>query len=231
MPSRRPLGLDDPVRVRRILDRGEGDLRASGRSSQHHAPSRTFRPIPGEASHLLGTIGQELDKSKVLSALDPNKEYLPRNKLKEIITPERVRAIVGEPYFKDYKDKDRLTADICFGPTPRVKLFAVLIGTNRAQDLPKLMKDGMHDQCLPMELEVSTEKKIYCRYHKTHHPTVNSLPRPNDRIELSRWSYSLNAPYIKHNKERHSHYVLHHSDVFPMENGRKMQRDDTPGTN
>ncbi|KAI1409497.1 kinase-like protein [Hypoxylon sp. FL1857] len=228
MTSRRPLGLDDPERVRRISDRGERDLPASGHTSQHHT---NFRPIPGKVNRLLRTIGKELDTSKATSALDSNKEYVPRHRLAEILTPERVRTIVGQPCFKDYTDKDRLTADICFGPTSCLKLLAVLVGTTRTQDLPRLMKDGIHDKCLPMEPELSPQKRLYCNHHKTFHSTVNSYPRPNDRTEFSRWSYSLNAPYIKYNKERHSHYILRHGDVFPMEVGCKMQRPDVPGAN
>ncbi|KAI0834495.1 hypothetical protein F5Y06DRAFT_300599 [Hypoxylon sp. FL0890] len=222
---RKPFSLADTERVRIVLDRGDGDIRASAHISQHHDQSETFRPIPGEIDRLLETIGKELDTSKITSALDSNKEYIPRHKLTEILTPARVRTIVGQPYLKDYTDKDRLTEDICSGSTPRLKLLAVLIGIDRTTDFPRLMKDGMHDQCLPMELETPPQKRLYCPHHKTYHSTVNSYPRPKDRDEFSRWSYSLNAPYIKYNKEKHSHYILHPSDVFPMEIGWKIQRD------
>ncbi|XXH04368.1 hypothetical protein Hte_010782 [Hypoxylon texense] len=220
-------GLDDPRRVRQIRDRGEGDfLRASGSTSQL---PKTYVPLPDDVDLLLDNIAGDLDRSKVVCALDPNKDYLPRCKLPEILTPEKVRTIVSHPCFKEYRDKDRLTRDICFGSSPCLKLLAILIGIGKVYDLPKLMSDGLSDKCLPMDIETSAQKNIYCQYHKKHHSAINEYPRPNVRAEFSRWSYSLIAPYIRGSKERHSHYVLRHGDVFPIEVGTKMYEQPIPG--
>ncbi|KAI2609181.1 protein kinase [Hypoxylon sp. NC1633] len=233
-PKKR-LGLDDPERVRKIHDRGEGDLHTvSGQASHQRPRSGRYEPIAVDVDHLLGVIGGEFDESTQTSALDTNKVYLSRPKLLEILTPRRVRTIVGHPCFRDYPDKDRLTTEICFGSkskSPRLKLLAVLIVIEKALDLPKHMRDGMDDRCLPMEMDSMGKRNIYCRWHKQYHATINGYNRPRYRMEFSSLSYSLTAPYIRYDKRQHSHYVLHPGDVFPMQVGKKVQKEEVPGSN
>ncbi|KAI1758865.1 hypothetical protein GGR53DRAFT_198101 [Hypoxylon sp. FL1150] len=209
-PREKRLGLDDLERVRIIRDRGESDFyRAYSHVSQQ---SDIHTPLPGDVDTLLETMLQELEESKVMCALDPTKYYLPRRRLPEILTTQRVRTIVELPCFRDYPDKDDLTKNICLGPSPCLKLLAVLIITSKAHDLPRHMKEGLTDKCLPMD----SKSSMYCRYHRNLHSTVNTYHTPTVQ-EFSRWSYSLVAPYIKNNTVKHPHYILRHDDVFPME--------------
>lgn len=209
------FGLDDPERVRKVYDRGEGDYyRVNSRAIQQYS---TYAPLAGDAYALLRTIAQELDASKVICALDPNKDYLPRRRLPEILTVQRVRTIVSLPWFQEYPDKNKLTRDICLGPHPCLKLLAVLIGIGKAQDLPKHMGDELNDTCLPMDIETSKLKRMFCQRHQKRHSIINQYPRPSDRLEFSRWCYSLAAPYIRCDKGKHSHYILQEGDVFPIE--------------
>ncbi|KAI1105656.1 protein kinase [Jackrogersella minutella] len=224
------LGLDDSKRVRKICDRGEADFySAHGYPSQQHLGLGT-QGIPDKTKEVYETVGLALDRAKVCSVMDIDKWYLPRHKLHEILNPQTVRAIVGLSCFKDYPDKQRLTDEICYGETRRLKLLAVLIGIEKLKDFPRYMKDGVDDQCLPMTLDTS-QQRIFCRRHDEYHETIDSYNRPDYRVRFSQWSYSLSAPYINCKEDIHSHFVLSPSDVFPMHFGHNIQNQTITTTN
>ncbi|KAI0012557.1 protein kinase [Xylariaceae sp. FL0662B] len=227
------LGLDDPNRVQQISSRGERSKLASDAAYQRCPRPIRYNPISGDVYDLLGTIGQELDGAKVASALDETKRYVPMSMLPKIITPERVRALVGGlPCFRGYPDKNTLTETICFGPFSCRVLLAVLIGMEKIEDLPKFMRDGMNDQCLPMEIRDTSNQTLYCWQHKKYHQTINERERnrrPVHREHFAWWSYSLTAPFIRCSKEIHRHYIMDPGDVFPMGIGLKVPKREMPG--
>ncbi|KAI1373024.1 protein kinase [Hypoxylon crocopeplum] len=235
--ARKRLGLDNPGRVRQITDRGEGNFnRPNGHSPQPLQPG-SYKSLPGSPEDLRSEIEDQLDRSKVISGLDHNKSYLPRNELRSILTPERVRTIVDLPCFRGYSDQDknRLTTDIYSGSTRSrscLKLLAILVGMEKIGDLPRHMADGMNDQCLPMITKDPTDPKtpLYCRYHKKYHQTINER-RVEYRRQFSQWSYSLSALYITCDVKKHSHYVLDAGDIFPMKVGKKVPKSEITGTN
>ncbi|KAI2470511.1 protein kinase [Annulohypoxylon bovei var. microspora] len=206
------LGLYNSNRVRKVIDRGETDfIQANYQSSQKD------EPIPHDGAI---QVDVELDRAHISSFKDPNKRYIPRHKMLELLNPDVVRTILSEPCFERYPDKDELMEDIFHKPR-RLKLLAVLIGIDKVSDLPEYMEDGVDDQCLPMALD--SAQGIFCRKHNKYHQTLKSYRRPNDRIQFSLWSYALTAPYISYSPGRHSHYVLDPEDVFPM-TGAKIHK-------
>ncbi|KAI1085196.1 hypothetical protein F5B20DRAFT_575666 [Whalleya microplaca] len=226
------LGLDDPERVRQISSRGEEFDPTNDYASQQRLQSKTYNSISFDASALVKTIELELDYAKVASALDSTKGYVPRNKLPRIITPERVRIIVSGPWFREFSDKDRLTEEICFGPSPRRKLLAVLIAMGCLEDLPEIMDDGMDDRCLPLHISGPPGYRLYCRYHGVHHRIINGVSRrPAYRQQFTSWSYSLVALYVKFNTKIHPHYLLDLGDVFPMQSSEKTKKHETSQMN
>lgn len=231
-PVLKRLLLDNPDRVRQIRDRGEGDLHRPNK----HASQERYEPIGGDVVGLLRKVEENLDLLKVSSGLDTNKMFIPRDKLRRILTPGTVRTLVDLPYFNADRDKNRLTTRICFGSQssyPSLKLMAVLIGMEKLEDLPNYMADGMDDRCLPMAIENlhDSQTLLRCQYHDKQHTTINKSRRPNYRREFIQWSYSMVAPYITCNKNKHSHYVMEAPDIFPMQIEWKIPRLDLTGAN
>lgn len=217
----RRLVLDDPGRVQHIMDRGERLF------PTRHIESEIYEPSPGRAEELLKEIDSQLDCSFVASALDITKYYIPRDRLESIFTPAAVRAIVAMPCFSDYPDKDELTTRICFGSAgsgPHLKLLAGLILMRKLKDFPSCMEDSMDDRCFPMATKKSDSEEMtfYCQRHGAHMSIQNSVQSNRSRLEFSRLSYSLAAPRIKPFKDKHSHYVLHPGDVFPMKESKLL---------
>lgn len=205
------IGLDDPDRVDQILDRGQKFL-------PRQPASTASRPLSG-----LRTIEKELDEAFVQCALNPSRRFIPHDQLFEILTLERVRSIVNSlTCFESHPDKDKLTEEICYGSEtpekpPCLKLLAALIGIEKLEDIAKHMSDGMSDSCFPIIFkECENDKPISCKHHPAGHATLNEYYRPHRREDFSRWSYRLNAPFVKWGDKLHSHYILDSGDVLPI---------------
>lgn len=232
--SREQFGLDNPKRVEHVCDRGEKYIyHTDGYDSQ----DTLHNPFNCNPEEIIEEIEEELDAARIPSVLDVEKEYIPRGVLRNIITPQRVRTIINLPTFEARRDKDELTALICFGSAdskPCLKLLGVLIGMGRGKvyELLKFMEDGMDDGCLPLELGTSVWREASCRKHGKNHTILNSDGvRAEERDVFTRWSHRLTAPYISCNKNKHLHYILHYSDVFPMELVARIQKDNIPVSN
>ncbi|KAI1093270.1 protein kinase [Rostrohypoxylon terebratum] len=217
------LGLYDSERVRRVTDRGESDFS----SSCAYSPREDFGPeIESNSANPETQVGRALDDAKVRSALDSTKKYIPRHKILQILTPEKIQNILNSRYFENYSNKDELAECVLRG-SGRLKLLAVLIGSRMVQDLPKYIADGVDDQCFPMILD--TSDRAFCRKHNKCHETLDAYDRSYDREQFSSWSYSLSAPYISYNPNVHSHYVLDPGDIFPV-TGEKIRKKAITGT-
>ncbi|CAJ2507580.1 Uu.00g087660.m01.CDS01 [Anthostomella pinea] len=236
-PSKKRHGLDNPERVDQIPHRGEKFDRARSRSIPRRPPRQSAPKAirRDEAVDFLEDIASELDDAKVQCDFDfdSSKSFLPRRKILEILTPERVRQIVGcLSCFEQSSNKDQIATDIYYGSgggsrRPCLRLLAVLIGIEKAEDIQKLMNDGMSDACLPMGIPPGTSGKLlFCEHHRTAHKTINKYRRLETRQNFSHWSYSLVSPFIQGDKKVHAHYVLHPGDVLPMKVARKVEKDD-----
>ncbi|KAI1640424.1 kinase-like protein [Biscogniauxia mediterranea] len=204
------------AKVDKIEDRGE-KFDGEGRLMFEE-----FESLTGNTKELCEQIQNEFDEgfaqSNVSHTLGGRERYMPRTKLRDIITPTRVRMIVGGlsgfEHISD-KEKDKLTRDICFGQNPCWKLLAILIDIGREEDFPAHRRDGVCDLCLPMTLDKSgNDYKLSCSLHGQH----NSIKeyRPRQRYQFSQRCHEFMAPYIVCRKEQHSHYILRTDDVFPM---------------
>lgn len=195
---------------------GKGRLKFEGFNSQS-----------GDVEKLCKAIRNEFHKGfetcNVAHILGGQRRYLPRAKLREIMTPRKIRMIVdGLSGFKDIPDKDKLTRDICFGQEPCWKLLAILIRFGEPESFPAHMNDGVCDRCLPMILDNSDrDSKLSCSLHGQHKLIGNYTPL--DRSTFNQYCHEFMAPYIVCREGQHSHYILRTDDVFPMVAGPAMK--------
>lgn len=217
-------GLDDPGRVYKILDGGQQFLPLrKPHESVDIQKAGDIISSPENASGLnIRTIEHELDEAVVLCALNSEQSFIPHDKLLEILTPDRVRGIVGGlECFGGHEDKDQIAKEICYGSKnphkhPCLKLLAALIFLEKIEDIAKHMGDGVSDSCFPFACNSSSGNySISCKRHGEDH-TINEYYRRSIRESFSRWSFRLSAPFIKYREKAHSHYILDSSDVLPI---------------
>lgn len=213
-PSRK-LGLDDPNVIERD-DRGERDYNLN---LQHElAPS--IGPIPNHANlqdtngnGLIPLIRSELEINMIPRSPDSYSHFfIPRDKLRSIITADRVLQIIQQLYCRNLSpfQISELQTRICFGSTQCWKLFAVLLLSDKLDNLLDLVdKEGVSDNCLPIRL------KTRCCLKKHKHPTIESWPI-QVRGSASMWSYAVKAPYFTRPSGGHYHYILDGNDVIPI---------------
>lgn len=213
------IGLGDADRVDQILDRGQKFLSRQpvDRASSPRSPIVTTQSIKKEI------IEKELDTALVECALNTQRRFIPHDQLFEVFSFERVRSIVSNlTCFASHLDKDKLTEEIYYGSEnphrpPCLKLFAALVGIEKIDDMAKHMDDGINDSCFPMIFKgCDNDKPISCKHHPAGHATLNEYHRPQYREDFSRWSYKLNAPFVKWGDKLHSHYILDSGDVLPI---------------
>lgn len=230
------LILDDGSRVSKVCDRGESARHKKQRLIQQDPwANGTSRRVdePRYERNLVEDIAAELDEAKNTCPLEPEKRFIPHPLFVRILTFDRVRKIIYNlRCFNSNRDKDELAREIYYGSrdgtrAPCVKLLAVLIGVDKAEDMAEHMfVDGMKDTCLPLQKEaVDGLQYLHCREHGRH-STINSYRRPEVRERFERWSYTLSAPYITREGSHHSHYILGTGDVFPMEVISKVEQDE-----
>ncbi|KAK6949796.1 hypothetical protein Daesc_008117 [Daldinia eschscholtzii] len=148
--------LDDPERVQHITNRGEDLFRHLYHTPQQQREPLAYKPDPDSNEKIIHAIEDELDHSRIESAMDRAKTYIPRDKLRNILTFERVQIIANLPCLQDFKNKDELTERIYYGSNgsgPLLKLLAVFIGMEKFDDFPNCIKEGIDDGCLPMKVD------------------------------------------------------------------------------
>lgn len=216
--SKKNLGLDDPKRVRRVLDRGHSFFPQQG--DHNKAVNGVPDNIPDQCD--FGSIlCEELQSALVTCGLEQTKRFLPHNKLKDILPFHRVRRLVQElKCFQDASDKKTLAKEICYGTQdrpPSLKLLAALICIDSQEDISMHMAEGLNDSCFPLSLHPSGQRQlIHCKVHPKGHTAINKPRRAMKREMLSIWSYRLSSPFILKKQGIHSHYVLDAGDVFPI---------------
>ncbi|CAG9942252.1 unnamed protein product [Clonostachys rosea f. rosea IK726] len=139
--------------------------------------------------------------------------FIPRDRLGEILTPEKVFLIIHTlKCWSEVENKHAMAQDICFGDergAPRLKIFAVLLLMERAEDIMKFIDDGVCDNCLLL-----TGWPISCSIHGRH--DVLDHYTPDDLEIFIGWLCILSAPYIKIRKDVHSHYILQRGYCLPV---------------
>ncbi|OLN96241.1 Cyclin-dependent kinase E-1 [Colletotrichum chlorophyti] len=214
------LILDDVKRVAKIRDRGNSFRRRAQLSNG--APRRLNEPR--QDKRLIELVAWQLDQAKVSFILEPGKKYVPYPSFAQILTLDRVHQIVYNlQCFSGTPNKDQLARDIYYGSqsgtrAPCVKMLAILIGIDKAEDMADYMlKDKMTDDCLPLQRVAGNDQQLLgCLTHGMH-SKINEYFRPDYRERFCQWSYAVNAPYVAKKGSLHSHYILDTGDVFPMD--------------
>ncbi|KAJ0274146.1 hypothetical protein COL940_009476 [Colletotrichum noveboracense] len=236
LKSSSKLILDDPKRVQKVLDRGEAFRLNRERKQQAVCRVNGSNGQMNEDSDdedIVEQLGLQLDQAKTSNALEPEKRFIPQPQFDRILTFESVYRVVSTlRCFRKEPNKKELAKKIYYGNSdgskgPAVKLLAVLVGIYKVEDFAKHFKDGVRDSCLPLQPTGATKDQfLKCRKHGMH-GTINSYLRPEIRENFSKWSHTLNAPFIKWEPSLHSHYVLETGDIIPVEIIDKVTQDDS----
>ena len=219
-PSSKKLGLDDPNRVHKILDRGLGFLPPP--PAQPTCPVSVNMTSNGDLEKCdFKSIASELDKALLPCGLNPERMFLPHDELYNILPFSKVYMLLQQlSWFSNVSDKTELARAIYYGSDgqpSRLKLFAALIGAELVEEMKTYMHEGLNDHCFPLRTNYGDrDRYIYCDKHGDKHCSVNALSRPDYRDDLKRWSYRLTTPFIKQRPEIHSHYVLNGGDILPI---------------
>ncbi|KAK1633229.1 protein kinase [Colletotrichum phormii] len=232
------LVLDNPQKVTHIHDRGES-FRL--KSEQRNPPSRRINGASRKPEDfrferdVIRNIAGELDEAAAMvpHLLEPDKDFVPRRTFEQIMTYSRVLSAVHVlKCFKGVQDKDQLAREILHGSAdgskaPCVKLLAILIGIDKAEDmLIHMSADELRDSCLPLQkVPADRRRTLRCRKHKDHRQ-LNTYSRSDYRTRFSQWSYTVCSPFIKWEQGRHQHYILDTGDVFPMEVVAKVEEEE-----
>ncbi|KAJ3956863.1 hypothetical protein N0V92_006577 [Colletotrichum tropicale] len=234
------LILDDSSRVQKVLDRGEEyRLQRERKQQTISRENGANKQMNGGFTdrNLIDRLAFQLDKAKIMNALEPEKKFIPQPQFAKILTFDLVLRIVSTLRCLENKpNKEDFAKQVYYGSPdgskgPAVKLLAVLIGIDRTEDFADHLNDGVRDSCLPlMPTGASEDQLLKCRKHGMAHNTINGYFRPQTRESFSQWSHTLNAPFIKWEPGLHSHYVLDTGDVIPVEIIDKVTQDDSSET-
>ncbi|KAK7981515.1 kinase-like protein [Apiospora saccharicola] len=136
--------------------------------------------------------------------------YVPRRKLRSIVTPERAGCIIsGLGSFNSHEVEILVHAAFHGGSIggkyrkPTVKLLAALACCGAVDKYLDLVHKGVSDICLPPVYDKPGQIKLPLRCQ-------------------SKWAYRLNAPYFKSGSSGtstqglHHHYILNVNDVLPI---------------
>jgi hypothetical protein len=210
--SKGDIGFDISNNVDIIKDNGERlfycDFPPMKRAIGPPPPSIRY-----EINSLIQEVQAALKEARIKCALNSPGSFIPRDKFKDILTPEKVYLIIHTlKCCSKVEDKHAMAQDICFGDercAPRLKIFAILLLMDRAEDVVKVMDDGLCDNCLLL-----TSWPTSCSIHGRHKVLDHYMP---EDLELFiGWRCILSAPYIKIRKDVHSHYILQHEHCLPM---------------
>jgi hypothetical protein len=226
-PSQRWEGLYNS-RVRTCHDRGNGYYEQDKPRSRRPYLAGGVPPTE-DWSELIGSIKDEL-KDSVLTPLGAasSRFFLPRKRLVEILTPERVLAVIGnlsglkqrsEEYQKTFADA------VCHGSKSMrksLKLLAALLCSDLEKKFYSLVQEGVSDMCLPPTQEERGKfSSMLCQSCSKEHSYLQDKTSWRHR-NFYLWAYGLNAPYLKRLEQTdresgsHVHYVFSNEDVLPF---------------
>ncbi|KAK0614872.1 kinase-like domain-containing protein [Bombardia bombarda] len=226
--DRRRIGLDDP-RVTTCYDRGDAFY------SQDHPMTRPHNPSlhAADESNLTATMISELEESQIAYPSDRHSSlYVPRERLKKIIDPERVLLLIKRLRSCQHMspaDQSRLRDNICYADGPCWRLLLILLYTGTEEELLNHIAEGVSDKCLPLSFGPEDDTSRPCGIKDHHHPTMGNWTRKNKR-EASQLSYAVKAVYFKHRPDGHVHYVLDSNDVLPIFKVKDIASSDAPKT-
>lgn len=201
---------------------------------QDRAQSRRPDPAGGvpsteEWNGLVGRIKDEFDNSVLTpSGAAISVFFLPRNRLVEILTPERVLEVISNlPGSMDLCEEERkiFTDAVCHGGKSMrksLKLLAALLCSDLQEEFYPLVQEEVNDMCLlPTQEGQGNLSSTLCQSCSKRHSRLQNMP-PGRLRRFYSWAYGLNAPYLKRLEQpdqesgSHVHYVFGNEDVLPF---------------
>ncbi|KAK8127360.1 hypothetical protein PG984_008468 [Apiospora sp. TS-2023a] len=225
--NRSKLGIKDP-RVEHCYDRGNSFLVEDVPNPRQSHPNDD-----GGLNGILANIKSELFGALKNPAWGGAQVlFVPRKRLYNIMTPERIRTIVTGLRPKRKLDLRKFTHAILRGGTldsgkrmrPSVRLLAALVFCGRPDRYLDLVDEGISDFCLPPAYrnnDISQPLVCQSKHCKEVHAFLGNV-MPWERNDFYTWSYRLNAPYFKKprlntpTEGRHNHYYLSEDDILPI---------------
>ncbi|VUC29295.1 unnamed protein product [Clonostachys rosea] len=206
-------------KVQTIRDNGE-------RLFHEHNPTTRYRikePKGATTAEEIRKIRLELANAQVWYQFDYAKQFIPRSRYAEIMTPERVLGIIYSLLNSQTPhQKQVLAQNICFGSgslRPALKVFGAFFMIKLESDICEHLGKGLNDGCLPLKAkrgDVSYELHCECP-NNSHTDFLNSANYlPSEREAFVQWTRRLTAPYISCQPDRHSHYVLDPGNCIPI---------------
>ncbi|KAK8065262.1 kinase-like domain-containing protein [Apiospora hydei] len=236
IPWRSKAGLDDP-RVQRCYDRGNAffdkdvPMLSRPRSNPRSNPNQNWKDLTAKLSTELWS---SVEKPAWGGA---TANFLPRQRFRRIVTPERVRAIVAGLAPFNGRDLEAFVHVAFHGGLfdgvyrrPSVKLLAALICVNAVNNYLDLVSKGVSDVCLPPVFDQNhIINPLKCQNPKcnTGHTFLGDISI-RDRRDFFAWAYYLNAPYFKKPEPPkppkpgtpmpglHYHYIFNEGDILPI---------------
>jgi hypothetical protein len=209
--------LDDPVRVKHILDHGQDLYR------QHRRPQRRHISTVTEQGDILRNIRKELNDAKIFYPFGNYKKFIEIDNFEKVFSPERVLQIISTlGYFRDLdkQQKQDKAQDICFGrgsQPPSLRVIGALIGSKQHEFIRQHLEEDLNDSCLPLEAADGDKSvTLKCRNQRHRHSTLDSYEDADDRENFLKWTRLLTAPFIGRYKNLHSHYVLDSGNCLPI---------------
>lgn len=221
-------------------DRGNGFYEQDHPQSCRPDPAGV--PATEEWNELVGRIRDEFEDSVLTpSGANISTFFLPRHKLVEILTPERVLAVISNLSGSNQLCKeDQITfADaVCHGnesTRKSLKLLAALLCSKLQDEFYLLVQEGVNDMCLlPTQEGQGNLSSALCQSCSKKHSGLQHKTLGRLRHFYS-WAYGLNAPYLKRLEQTdqesgpHVHYVFSNEDVLPfVENDFSKKRTNRP---
>ncbi|KAM7201304.1 kinase-like protein [Rhypophila sp. PSN 637] len=221
-PSSQPrrLGLKDN-KVSICLDRGEAAEAEHLRNHPETVAEHT-RCHDHTGHTIISIIKCELDEACVPYPEGANRFFIPRRKLRSILSPERVLELIKHLTCCNHlsaTQKKHLRDKICSPKTACWKLLAVLVGIGEQEQLFKLVElDLVSDRCLPIQpVDGPCNGQKDCHTNEQHHTYRIMAQWPKGkRREASVWSYMVKAPYFSRRRGQHNHYIFDINDVLPV---------------
>ncbi|KAF2999572.1 hypothetical protein E8E14_003926 [Neopestalotiopsis sp. 37M] len=228
-------------RVQTCYDRGNDYYEQDQRHSRPPYPAGDKRATE-DPEELVDLIKKEFEDSELTPPGEAKARFfLPRNRLVEILTPERVLVVISNLSGSKQlcKEDQKTFADaVCHGDQSTkksVKLLAALLCSDLEDKFYSLVQRGVSDMCLPPTTEGQGKlKSMLCQNCSAEHSYLhNSSHRRLRQFYTS--AYALNAPYFKRLEQKgqesnpHAHYIFSNEDVLPVV-GNNYSKNKTSGS-
>ncbi|KAM6536462.1 hypothetical protein FALCPG4_002466 [Fusarium falciforme] len=192
------------------------------------------------------SIKNKICSSLELSAFD-SKDYLPLDRLREILSPSTVRQILLQ-HFDDSKVSEyecevlgtQCQGGVALSPPRRRRIFAILVSINQVKRLAKFIEEGVDDSQLPLQFARIKQKPGARRVSYMPHPPEETCDeqdcpchnphRPDELIlkefdvwpshtaqDFTLWQPIIHVPFFKFPGDKIYFYDIHQDSTLPFD--------------